>query len=85
MAATNAWYNEFEPVLFLKPISDKGLYGWVYRVYPEPWQVVLQNAVSVQKGDTTQVQIQEQVAMVSDTRPSYQEAVNAMIQTASAS
>ena len=34
------FYNKFESVFYVKPLSDKGVYGWLYRVYPEPWQVV---------------------------------------------
>ena len=26
--------------MYLKPLRDKGCYGWLYRVYPEPWQVI---------------------------------------------
>ena len=29
------FYKKFESVFYLKPISDKGVYGWLYRVYPE--------------------------------------------------
>jgi hypothetical protein len=29
------FYRKFEPLLILKPISDKGVYGWLFRVYPE--------------------------------------------------
>jgi hypothetical protein len=34
------FYTKFESVFYVKPFSDKGVYGWLYRVYPEPWQVV---------------------------------------------
>ena len=34
-ATVNRFYKKFEPILYLKPISDKGVYGWLYRVYPE--------------------------------------------------
>ena len=36
------FYNKFESGFYLKPFSDKGVYGWLYRVYPEPWQVYLE-------------------------------------------
>lgn len=29
------FYKRFESAFYLKPISDKGVYGWLYRVYPE--------------------------------------------------
>ena len=35
--------GRFESVFYLKPFSDKGVYGWLYRVYPEPWQVVYES------------------------------------------
>lgn len=75
LAKTVPFYQEFDAVFFLKPITDKGVYGWVYRVYPEPWQVILQTPVK--KG--TQVQVQETVALVTDTRPSYEQAVQALL------
>jgi hypothetical protein len=72
------FYKSFEAMLFLKPISDKGIYGWVFRVYPEPWQVILQTPV---RDKNDQLVIQETVALVSDTRPSYQTTVQALLQT----
>jgi hypothetical protein len=82
LARTVPFYKQFEAVFVLKPLSDKGLYGWLYRVYPEPWQVVLQTARQVQKGDETVVKVENTVALVSDKRPSYQEALKAMLATA---
>jgi hypothetical protein len=37
------FYNKFDSVFYIKPFSDKGVYGWLYRVYPEPWQIVWEN------------------------------------------
>ncbi len=37
------FYDKFDTVFYIKPISDKGVYGWLYRVYPEPWQVVYED------------------------------------------
>ena len=34
-ATVDRFYKKFESVFYLKPISDKGVYGWLYRVYPE--------------------------------------------------
>jgi len=42
-ATVDRFYNKFESTFFLKPFSDKGVYGWLYRVYPEPWQVIYEN------------------------------------------
>jgi hypothetical protein len=78
LAKTFDFYKSFEAMLFLKPISDKGIYGWVFRVYPEPWQVILQTPV---RDKNDQLVIQETVALVSDTRPSYQKSVQALLQT----
>jgi hypothetical protein len=85
LAATKAYYDSFEAVFFLKPIVDKGLYGWLFRVYPEPWQVVLQTPTSVTRGDVTEVKVINTVALVAAQRPSYQESVEAMLATAAAS
>lgn len=78
LAKTFDFYKQFESVFFLKPISDKGLYGWLYRVYPEPWQVYLQTPYK--KND--QVLVQDKVALVSDKRPSYAECVQALLSAA---
>lgn len=79
LAKTFEFYKTFNAMLFLKPISDKGVYGWVFRVYPEPWQVVLQTP---ERDAKDQLVIQETVALVSDTRPSYQEVVQALLAAA---
>jgi len=34
-ATVDRFYKRFESAFYLKPISDKGVYGWLYRVYPE--------------------------------------------------
>jgi hypothetical protein len=76
LAKTFDFYRAFDAVFFLKPISDKGVYGWVYRVYPEPWQVVLQIPGQDKKGDMI---VTDTVALVSDTRPAYAECVSALL------
>ncbi|KAL7557809.1 hypothetical protein ACA910_003853 [Epithemia clementina (nom. ined.)] len=87
LAATKPFYDSFQAVFWLKPISDKGLYGWLYRVYPEPWQVVLQTVVVQQQegrdGQPTRITVQDTVALVSDQRPTYKQAVDALVKTAS--
>lgn len=82
LAKTVPFYKKFEAVLIAKPISDKGVYGWLYRVYPEPWQVILQTAVQVTKGGQTIVKVDESVALVSDSRPTYAQAVDALVREA---
>jgi hypothetical protein len=82
LAKTFDFYRDFEAVFFLKPISDKGVYGWVYRVYPEPWQVVLQTPSRDDKKDPNKVVIVDTVVLVSETRPNYQECVQALLSTA---
>jgi hypothetical protein len=82
LASTVPFYKQFEAVFVLRPLSAKGLYGWLFRVYPEPWQVVLQMARPTKKGDQTVVTVENMVALVSQDRPSYQESVDAMLATA---
>ena len=80
LAKTFDFYRNFEAVFFLKPVSDKGVYGWLFRVYPEPWQVVLQRPGRDPKNEK-QIVIQDIVALTSDTkRPTYSECVNALLQ-----
>lgn len=78
LAKTFDFYKSFQAVFFLKPISDKGVYGWLYRVYPEPWQVILQSPYN--KGG--RVMVEDHVALTSDSRPSYQECVQALLKEA---
>jgi len=76
-ATVDRFYKKFESGLYIKPISDKGVYGWLFRVYPEPWQVVLQ---SVETDNKDCQYIQDTVVHVSETRPSYNEAVSKLLQ-----
>lgn len=76
LATTFDWYKAFEAVFFLKPISDKGVYGWVFRVYPEPWQVVLQTPSRNAKDELV---VEDKVVLTSPTRPSYAECVKALL------
>jgi hypothetical protein len=78
LARTVPFFQRFEAVFVLKPISDKGLYGWLFRVYPEPWQVVLQTPETTIQGGQRVVTTKNTIALLSDTRPSYSEAVNAL-------
>jgi hypothetical protein len=78
LAKTFDFYKSFESIFYLKPVSDKGVYGWLYRVYPESWQVVLQTPY--EKGG--RVMVQDSVALVSEKRPTYTQAVQALLQEA---
>ncbi len=78
-ATVDRFYNKFESAFYLKPISDKGVYGWLFRVYPEPWQVVLQTVKTDKKG---QAYVEDKVVSVSDERPSYNEAVAKLLEGA---
>jgi len=80
-ATVDRFYKKAESILFLKPISDKGVYGWLYRVYPEPWQVVLQ---TVKTGRNNKQFVENTVVSVSKERPSYAEAVQKLVQGAAA-
>jgi len=73
------FYRKFETVFYLKPITDKGLYGWLYRVYPEPWQVVLQTVETKTNGDSY---IEDKVVYTSMDRPSYALAISKMVEKA---
>ena len=70
------FYKKFESVFYLKPISDKGVYGWIYRQYPEPWQVVLQTRKSDGKGGML---IEDTVVYTSEERPEYNDAVAKLV------
>ena len=75
----NRFYKNFDSIFYLRPLSDKGCYGWVYRVYPEPWQVILQT----RKLDKNKVAVVENtVVYTSDTRPSFALALEKMVQEA---
>ena len=77
LAKTIPFFKQFEAVFFLKPISDKGVYGWLYRVYPEPWQVYLQQPYK----KNGQVLVKDTLALSSGTRPTYNECVQALLTT----
>jgi len=78
LAQTVPFYKQCEAVFIVKPISDKGVYGWLYRVYPEPWQVILQTARPGKDGKT--IKVEDTVALVSETRPTYPQIVTALLQ-----
>jgi len=79
LAKTVPFYKNFEAALYCRSINDKGLYGWLFRVYPEPWQVILQTPKTVTRGKQEVVTVDETVALVSKTRPSYSQAVQALL------
>jgi Domain of unknown function (DUF1995) len=87
--ASQSFYQEsaakVQTVFYLKPITDKGLYGWLFYVYGEPWQVVLQTATQKQDrdgGSTVRTVVQDTIALLSAKRPTYQQAVQALVKTA---
>ena len=71
----------FDSIFYLRPLSDKGVYGWVYRVYPEPWQVVLQTTST---DDKNQVVVENTLVYTSDTKPSYAMSLDKMLKGAAA-
>lgn len=75
LARTDRFYQNFESAFYLKPISDKGVYGWLYRMYPEPWQVVLQS----RKEKDGEMFIEDSVVYVSDNRPDYNLALQKLL------
>jgi hypothetical protein len=76
LAQKTDFYRSFEGVFVLKPITDKGVYGWLFRVYPEPWQVILQTATRNSKGELV---VTDTMVLTSKTRPSYAQAVQALV------
>ena len=70
------FYKKFESVFYLKPFSDKGVYGWLYRVYPEPWQVVYEKVTPGKTGDP---EVEYVIVNVLDERPTYAEVVSMLV------
>jgi len=66
--AVDRFFVGAEPLVYLKPVSDKGAQGWLWRVYPEPWQLWAQG-----KDDAG-----TRVATYAD-RPAYADAVAALL------
>jgi hypothetical protein len=80
-ATVDRFYKSFESIFYLRPLSDKGCYGWLYRVYPEPWQVVLQTVK--EKGNNQKV-VEGKVVYTSDSRPTFATALQKLVQGAAA-
>lgn len=80
-ATVDRFYRKFEPILFLKPVSDKGVYGWLYRVYPEPWQVILQ---TTKTDSNDRLYVENKLVYTSETRPTYALAVQKLLEGAAA-
>eukprot|EP00548_Thalassiothrix_antarctica_P001419 CAMPEP_0194146300 /NCGR_PEP_ID=MMETSP0152-20130528/20505_1 /TAXON_ID=1049557 /ORGANISM="Thalassiothrix antarctica, Strain L6-D1" /LENGTH=173 /DNA_ID=CAMNT_0038846785 /DNA_START=859 /DNA_END=1383 /DNA_ORIENTATION=+ len=68
---------KIEALLYLRPLSDKGCYGWLFRVYPEPWQIVLQTVMEDSKKN--EKFIQDTVVYTSQERPTLALAVQKLI------
>jgi Domain of unknown function (DUF1995) len=90
LAKTIPFYKQFTPVLIAKPINDKGFAGWLFRVYPEPWQVILQTKARRPSSDDQKNkngaggqqllwQVENTVVLQSDERPSYAQVYNALV------
>ncbi|KAL3760203.1 hypothetical protein ACHAWU_001713 [Discostella pseudostelligera] len=75
-ATVDRFYKKFESAFYLKPFSDKGVYGWLYRVYPEPWQVVLENVKPGKDGNPV---VEYVTVAVLDKRPMYSEVVSMLV------
>jgi len=73
MKTVDRFYRkEIESVFYLKPISEKGKSAYVFRVYPEPWQIVVDSFNS----DTNEVEYV--VKGVVDKQPTFSEVVTIM-------
>jgi len=75
-ATADRFFKKFESIFYLKPCSDKGVYGWLYRVYPEPWQIILQKPTTNKRGELA---VENIVVDVSMDRPSYNDVVNKLV------
>mmetsp|Transcript_20198 Transcript_20198/g.45773 ORF Transcript_20198/g.45773 Transcript_20198/m.45773 type:complete len:110 (+) Transcript_20198:915-1244(+) len=75
-ASVDRFFKKFESVFYLKPLCDKGAYGWLYRVYPEPWQIILQFPNT---DDKDKMSVENVVVSVSETRPDYNEAIAILV------
>mmetsp|Transcript_3503 Transcript_3503/g.5573 ORF Transcript_3503/g.5573 Transcript_3503/m.5573 type:complete len:372 (-) Transcript_3503:49-1164(-) len=78
-ATVDRFYRKFDAAFYLRPLTDKGRYGWLYRVYPEPWQVVLQT-VGVRADGARYVA--DAVVHTSAERPGLAEAVRLLVEGA---
>ena len=76
-ATVDRFYNKFESVFYLKPFSDKGVYGWLFRVYPEPWQVVWEN---VRPGKDGNAEVKYETVAVLEKKPSYADVVKMLVE-----
>ncbi|KAL7531307.1 hypothetical protein ACHAXR_005020 [Thalassiosira sp. AJA248-18] len=81
-ATVDRFYKKFESTFYLKPFSDKGVYGWLYRVYPEPWQVVWEN---VRPGKDGNAEVEYVVIKVLDKRPSYADVISMLVKASQSS
>ncbi|KAL3811318.1 hypothetical protein ACHAXA_005404 [Cyclostephanos tholiformis] len=72
----DGFYNKFDSVFYLKPFSDKGAYGWLYRVYPEPWQVVWED---VKPGKDGNPEVNYVTVGVLDKRPTYADVISLLV------
>lgn len=70
--------EKVQSLFYLRPLSDKGAYGWLYRVYPEPWQVISQTVVE----KNNKKMVQEELVYSSEERPSFTTALQKLQQAA---
>jgi len=75
-ATVDRFYKKFETVFYLKPFSDKGVYGWLYREYPQPWQVYYEN---VKQGKDGNAEVEYVMVDALDERPTYAEIVSMLV------
>mmetsp|Transcript_7639 Transcript_7639/g.12595 ORF Transcript_7639/g.12595 Transcript_7639/m.12595 type:complete len:381 (-) Transcript_7639:90-1232(-) len=75
-ATVDRFWKKFDPAFYLKPFSDKGVYGWLYRVYPEPWQVHLE---VVKAGKDGNAEVDYVLVDTMDEKPSYDKVVSMLL------
>jgi len=80
-ATVDRFWKKFEPAFYLKPFSDKGVYGWLYRVYPEPWQVHLE---IVKPGKDGNAEVEYMLVDTMDEKPIYDKVVSMLLSASQA-
>ena len=79
-ATVDRFYKKFETAFYLKPFADKNVYGWLYRVYPEPWQVVWEKVGPGKDGNPV---VEYVVVGVLEEKPSYGDVVGMLMKASS--
>ena len=69
------FYSNFESVFYLKPIADKGESGFLFRCYPEDWQIIKETI-----NEDDDFKVTNEVIHTSAVRPPYKECIRILLQ-----